>query len=93
MAEKYTDRVKEYCASSGIAIPAGFNRQPAGRYAIIDLEATPPKLVARTWFNREDVVYYLQHLSAGNRVKILDFKERQELVLESSNILKPGTSF
>jgi hypothetical protein len=93
MAEKYTDRIKEYCESSGVEIPAGFYRHSASRYVVIDLEATPPKLVAKTWFNQEDVLYYLQNLAAGKSVKILDFKDRQELSLENSKTLKHGAPF
>jgi hypothetical protein len=93
MAEKYTDHIKGHCESSGIEIPAGFYRHPASRYAIIDFAVTPPKLVAKTWFNQEDVVYYLQNLSAGKNMKILDFKERRELSLENGKTLKYGASF
>lgn len=93
MAEKYTDRIKEYCESTGVEIPVGFYRHPASRYVVIDLECTPPKLVAKTWFKQEDVVYYLQNISPDKVVKILDFKERHELSYQSGKILKPGASF
>jgi hypothetical protein len=93
MAEKYTDRIKDYCDSEGVEIPSGFYRHPASRYAVIDLEATPFKLVARTWFQQQDVVYYLQSLAAGKPVKILDFKDRQQLVLENGQRLKPTAAF
>ena len=93
MAEKYTDRIKDYCESSGYDIPSGFYRHPASRYAVIDMEAQPPKLVAKTWFNQEDVIYYLQNFSAGKEVRVLDFKERQELVREDGKTLKRGPAF
>lgn len=51
---------------------------------------TPPKLVAKTWFNQEDLVYYLQNLAADKVVRILDFKELQELTVENSK--KPSNA-
>jgi hypothetical protein len=93
MAEKFTDRIKEYCESSGVEIPAGFYRHPASRYVVIDMEVTPPKLVAKTWFNQEDVMYYLLNLASDKVVRILDFKDRQELTVENSKTLKRGASF
>ena len=93
MAEKYTDRIKEHCEATGIEIPAGFYRHSASRYVAIDMEPTPPKLVAKTWFNQEDVVYFLKNLAAGKQIKILDFKERQVLLLESGERLKRGNEF
>lgn len=79
MAERYTDKIKEYCEKAGVEVPSGFYRHPASRYAAIDIEALPPRLIAKTWFKQEDVVYYLTHLAVGRRLKLLDFKERQEL--------------
>jgi hypothetical protein len=93
MAEKYTDRIKEYCEVVGIEIPAGFYRHSASRYAVIDTGPVPPKLVAKTWFNQEDVVYYLKNMAGGRQVRILDFKDRQELVLDGGERLKRGSQF
>lgn len=93
MPEKYTDRIKDHCESSGIEIPTGFYRHPASRYAVIDLGVVPAKLVARTWSKQEDVVYYLQHLAAETLVRVLDFKDRQELSLENNKALKRGAPF
>lgn len=93
MAEKFTDRIKQYCESSGVDIPAGFYRHPASRYAVIDTGVTPPKLVAKTWFKQEDVVYYLRNLAADKVVRILDFKDRRELSVENGKTLKHGASF
>ncbi len=93
MAEKYTDRIKEYCEATGVEIPVGFYRHSANRYVVIDMEPTPPKLVAKTWFNQEDVVYFLKNLAAGKQMRILDFKERQELLFETSEKLKRSNEF
>ena len=53
---------------------------------IILTHATPPKLVAKTWFNMEDVVYHVEHIllpelgkSLTGSIRILDFKDRDEL--------------
>ena len=79
MAERYTEKIKEYCETHGIEIPHGFYRHPASRYVAVDQDATPPQLVAKTWFTQEDVVYYLTHLAQRKRLTVLDFKERREL--------------
>jgi hypothetical protein len=79
MAERYSERIKAYCADGGIEIPPGFRRHPASRYAAVELGTSPPKLVATTWLKQEDVVYFLDHLGAGRSFRILDFKERREL--------------
>jgi len=77
--ERYTDKIKEYCEQTGIEIPAGFYRHPANRYAAVDISASPPRLIAKTWFKQEDVVYYATHLAQNVKLRFLDFKERQEL--------------
>ena len=93
MAEKFTDRIKEYCEACGIEIPVGFYRHAASRYVAIDIEASPPKLVAKTWFKQEDVIYYLKNLTAGKKMRILDFKEREELLFEGGEGLRRGDAF
>lgn len=93
MTEKYTDRIKAYCDISGFEIPVGFYRHPASRYAVIDLDAVPPKLVARTWFKQEDVLHFLRTFAIGKAVRVLDFKERQELSFDGSNSLTRLASF
>ena len=86
MAERYKDRIEAFCKENGIAIPPGFYRHSASRYAAIDLESSPPKLVAKTWFNQEDVVYHLVNLSQGTRMRILDFQDRRELLFDGSRL-------
>jgi hypothetical protein len=87
MAERYTDKIAAYCEQGGVEIPAGFHRHPASRYVAIDIGASPPRLIAKTWFKQEDVVYYLAHLAQGRQLRLLDFKERQELQYVSSGKL------
>lgn len=93
MPEKYTERVKAYCEATGIEIPAGFYLHAASRYVAIDVGGTPPKLIAKTWFNQEDVVYYLKNLALGKKIRVLDFKERQELSFQNGERLARGTEF
>ena len=93
MAEPYRARIEEYCKAQGVEIPVGFYRHAGGQYAAIDMESNPPKLVARRWFKQEDVVYYLQNLALGKRMRILDFKERVELVYQGGARLQRGNAF
>jgi hypothetical protein len=93
MAERYSERIREYCKLAGIDVPAGFDRHSAHRYAVIDLDANPPKLVARTWFRQEDVAYYVANLAAGRRLRVLDFKEREELLPGPNGALHRGGRF
>ena len=87
MAERLQSIIRRYCKANGISIPIGFKRGSASRYAIIQL-TTPPKLVARTWFSQADVVYYLEHLADDTPLRILDFKEQDELCYEGGKRLK-----
>lgn len=81
MAERFTTKIQRYCETQEIVIPVGFRRHAANRYAAIEL-TTPPKLVARTCFNQEDVVYYLELMGDNLPRQILDFKEGDELILD-----------
>ncbi len=80
VAERYKDKIEAFCKESGVAIPSGFYRHSTSRYAAIDLESSPPKLIARTWFNQEDAAYYLANLGQGRSMRILDFQDRRELL-------------
>lgn len=85
MAERFTAKIQRYCETQGVLIPVGFKRHAANRYAVIEL-TIPPKLVARTWFNQEDVVYYLELMGDNLPRQILDFKEGDELILDSKKL-------
>jgi hypothetical protein len=74
----YTDRIRDFCVANGVVVPIGFGRNPAHRYAVIEL-TDPPKLVARTWFKQEDVAYYCEQAGAGVPRRILDFQALREL--------------
>ncbi|MBI1335979.1 MAG: hypothetical protein GC164_03345 [Phycisphaera sp.] len=62
MAERTSDRVRRFCERNGITIPVRFNRHPASRYVIVE-QSNPPRLIARSWFNQADVIYYLERLA------------------------------
>jgi hypothetical protein len=93
MAESYSSRIRTYCAAHGIEIPPGFARHPASRYAVIDLGGAPPRLVARTWFSQEDLVYHLRQRADLPTLRLLDFKDRQELRFDGSRLQGSGTTF
>ncbi len=88
MPERYTDRIKAYCETQGVEIPSGFFRHPASRYAAIDVGSHPPRLVAKTWFNQEDMIYYLENLAVGKVLRLFDFKDGQELQFRDGRLLK-----
>lgn len=46
--------------SPGHRNATGFHRNSASGYAAIDMGSTPPKLLAKTWFNQEGAVYSLK---------------------------------
>ena len=93
MFERYKVKIKAYCEEAGIEVPVGFSRHAAGRYVAIDEECTPPKLVATTWLNRKEAVFYLVNLAAGRKTRILDFKNRCELVFNGKASLLRGAPF
>jgi hypothetical protein len=93
MAERYTDRIKLYCDESDIEIPPGFFRHHASRYVAVDVGCDPPRLVAKTWFKQDDVIYYVTRFGTERTLKFLDFKERRELRLIGGRRLERGDSF
>ena len=93
MAEKFTKQIEEFCTKEGIKIPPGFYRHSASRYAAIDLDANPNKLIAKTWFNKEDVIYYIKNIASEKNLRVLDFKEKYELIVNESGKLSNGNAF
>jgi hypothetical protein len=93
MSIRYTDRIREFCSANGIVVPVGFGRHPASRYAVTEL-TDPPKLIARTWFNQDDVIYYFEHRAAnGEQYRILDFIEQRKLRFNGSKSLTTVSTF
>ncbi|MEQ8694161.1 MAG: hypothetical protein RIC85_02395 [Gammaproteobacteria bacterium] len=87
MAERTSTKVRRFCEQNGITIPVGFDRHPASRYVIVE-QSNPPKLIARSWFNQADVIYYLERLAGDTPKRILDFKEQEELLFDGGKRLK-----
>ena len=94
MAAKYKKLISDYCTANGIAVPPGFGRNTASRYAIIRTHTTPAKLVATTWFKVADVLYYIQHQLApelgdalSTAIQILDFQTAEVLAYNGSQQL------
>jgi hypothetical protein len=78
--------IEAYCNRNGVVIPPGFGRNAPSRYVVIRRDSNSPKLVAKTWFNQADVVYYATNTlvpelgpNFDEVVEILDFKEGQIL--------------
>ncbi len=86
MKGKYSLLIKEYCEREGIDIPVGFHRGTANHLAIIRLENNQPKLVAKTFFNKTDIKYYIKHILAqlppneqgDYPALVIDFKKNQK---------------
>ena len=93
MAEKYTDRIKLYCNQNGIEMPPGFFRHAASRYVAVDIGCQPARLIAKTWFKQEDMLYYVTRLASGKTLTLLDFKERTVLRLSGGTALERGDTF
>ena len=100
MAHTLKKLILEYCEKHAVAVPAGFGRHSPSRYVVIRTDQTPPKLVARTWFNQEDVVYYFEHFlipevgsSVAATISILDFKAGRRLRFTGSSRLTPDGEF
>lgn len=100
MPKKYERLIGEYCARQGIEVPPGFARLTPSRYAIIRTQPSPPKLVAKTWFKRADVIYYIEHFLAPelgealpHSIRILDFQEGEELAYHGGQRLDKVSTF
>ena len=86
MVGKYTKLIEEYCEENSIFIPAGFYRGAACHIAVIRRDLEQPKLVAKTFFNKSDVKYYLEKMEVENSdlekiASVLDFKNEKEYVV------------
>jgi hypothetical protein len=75
-------------------------RRSHQRDTIIRTVFAPPKLVATTWRKVADVVYYIERFlvpelgdSISRSVRILDFRERRELVYVAGRRLRETAAF
>ncbi len=86
MAGKYSEVIEKYCKESDIEIPTGFYRHSASHIAVVRLDLEKPKLVAKTFFKKTDLNYYLKNLVVENKeiqniAKVLDFKSNKEYLV------------
>ena len=93
-------RIEAYCNANGVVIPPAFARLSPSRYAVIRGESGTPKLVAKTWFNQEDVCYYVQNMlipelgtDFHQSTEILDFKEGRRMKYTGANRLMADGAF
>jgi hypothetical protein len=85
MKGKYSQLIQEYCEKEHVEIPVGFKRGSANHLAIIRRDSNPSKLVAKTYFNKTDIKYYIKHTLAELPADelgyfpalVIDFKENQ----------------
>ncbi|MDQ8192751.1 hypothetical protein [Roseibacillus persicicus] len=100
MATSNKTKIREYCDQHGIFVPVGFERRSASRYAIIRRDLDPPKLVATTWFNQKDAVYFIENTlieeikaDINDVVDILDFKDAKRFLYRASGALEQDGTF
>ena len=72
-------KIERFCEERGYFVPSGFHRHPASRYVAIVENDRKWKLVARTWFTVEDLIYYLDHDCGDRNFMIFDFKNMRQL--------------
>jgi len=85
MKGKYSKLIQEYCDKEGVYVPPGFKRQAASHLAVIRSDSGEAKLVAKTFFKKEDLKYYiansLNELTPSSEgllpAKAIDFKENK----------------
>ena len=61
MKWKYSGLIRDFCENEGIHIPVGFKRHPASHLAVIRTDNKEPKLVAKTFFKKEDLSHYIRN--------------------------------
>jgi hypothetical protein len=100
MASKYRLLIDRYCARHQVGVPPGFARGAPQRYAIIRTHVTPPKLIAKTWFNVTDVVYHIEHFllpelgdALSMSIQVLDFKDGEVLAYSGGKRLDRVETF
>lgn len=95
MKGKYSKLIQKYCEQGSIYIPPGFKRHSASHLAVIRHDSGEPKLVAKTFFKKEDLNYYISSTlmelvldSEGNLpARVVDFKENIEFKIASNGAL------
>jgi hypothetical protein len=90
--QRYKHSIEAFCRAQGIVIPPSFYRQVVSRYVAIDMAPLPPRLVPKTWLNKESLVYFLQNQSEASRMRVLDFHDCREMTYDG-DVLHRGDPF
>jgi len=59
MKGKYSKIIEAYCEQQGVYVPPGFKRHSASHLAVIRYDSSESRLVAKTFFKKEDLKYYI----------------------------------
>ena len=84
MPTTLTQKIQEFCTSHDIQIPPGFKRHAPSRYAVIVINDDARKLIAKTWFTVEDLVYYVEHNLKDREHRVFDFEQMNEIRIKDS---------
>jgi hypothetical protein len=84
--QRYKNSIETFCKANGVEIPTTFYRQVISRYAAVDVASSPPRLVTKTWFNKEGVAYYLQNQPDVARLRVLDFHDYREMIYDGVSV-------
>jgi hypothetical protein len=95
MKGKYSKLIQEYCDKEGIYVPPGFKRQTASHLAVVRYDSGETKLVAKTFFKKEDLNYYiansLSELTPTSEgllpARAIDFKENKFFNINVKGVL------
>ncbi|WMS87392.1 hypothetical protein [Pleionea litopenaei] len=97
MKGKYSKIIQEYCEAEAIYVPPGFKRRPASHLAVVRTDDDHPKLVAKTFFKKEDLNYYISSILSELQpnpegelpVRVIDFKENTHFKVAGNGALIP----
>jgi len=97
MNQKYKQLIEMYCKARGISIPSGFYRHSPSHFIVVRSDSAIPKLVAKTFFKKEDLNYYIKNnlleLSEDEDgflpAKVVNFKDQLEYRIASTGRLSP----
>ena len=74
-----TKKIERFCEAEDITIPSGFYRHSPSRYVVIVNTGSNWKLIAKTWFSVQDLVYYIDNNLNDREFRMFDFQTSREL--------------
>lgn len=97
MKGKYSKIIQEYCEEEGIYVPPGFKRHPASHLAVVRTDGEQSKLVAKTFFKKEDLNYYISSIlsellpnpEGELPARVIDFKANKHFKVAGNGALIP----